>query len=42
MVSFRYSEGGIRTGFKESKVVTEKRLFKIKGRKRPRIFEVST
>ena len=38
----RYNEGGVRSGFKKSEVVNQKRLFKIKGRKRPRIFEVGT
>lgn len=38
----KYNEGGIRSGFKKvAENVNIKKLYKIKGRKRPRIFEVS-
>ncbi len=37
----RYREGGVATGFKHVENETKKRLLQIKGKKKPRVFEVS-
>ncbi|XP_057303795.1 advillin-like isoform X2 [Hydractinia symbiolongicarpus] len=36
----KYAEGGVRSGFKKVEKQSRKRLLQVKGRKRPRVFEV--